>query len=373
MANESIAIPASDVKRKYVRKEREMDDKTELAVGATDPKFVENRGMDVRNLLGTREVVNEMAYRLLKTIPAGGKGYTMAQALTVAQLAVMMRLNPFNGEVYLMTDRESGETKGAGIGIKGLRQCARRELRKAGPLEFFRLTFRELDPKDQGLGPDWLASECTLYDSVSERAWWERVFSIHKSFPEMKLADIQAMLGPAPAWIGTGFYRKSPNVDGLAWSMKPIQRVQKRAEADAIKKRFGVDLPFDDEIDDIEGGAYDMSDVVETSGIIEAGPPVGMPALEEKTEGVTFPDPGKMYPEEEQMGRGPVETVVRGPLVISGSYQPHPGQSEKAVTPAKFKNAHPREGESFEDYEKRTVANLMGEQADKKAKGKDAA
>lgn len=282
-----------------------VEEKKGFAVGSEDVKFKEETGLDVRGLLGTRQVVNEMAYRLLRTIPSGGRGYTMEQALTVAQLSVMMRLNPFNGEVYLMTDKE-GVTKGAGIGIKGLRQCARRELRKASQLEHYSTKFRELEPSQYGLGAGWIAAECTLRDSVSEKAWWTNVFQIHASFQDMKLAEIQDMIGPPPVWIGLGFYQMNPNVDSLSFSMKPIQRVHKRAEADAIKQRFGVDLPFDDESDSDNGGAYEMGDVVEVSGmkdVDEMFPRLDTPPVDDvpvvEREAATLPKQSVLLPREE--------------------------------------------------------------------------
>ena len=65
---------------------------------------------------GSRDEIKELADRLVKLMP-GGQNYTPSEALTLAQIAVAHDLDPFNGEVWLIKNEETGKVYGALIGL----------------------------------------------------------------------------------------------------------------------------------------------------------------------------------------------------------------------------------------------------------------
>src|SRR3990172_6566782 len=75
---------------------------------------------------GSRDEIKELADRLVKMMP-GGQNYTPSEALTLAQIAVAHDLDPFNGEVWLIKNEETGKVYGALIGLKGHRKHAKKQ------------------------------------------------------------------------------------------------------------------------------------------------------------------------------------------------------------------------------------------------------
>jgi hypothetical protein len=176
---------------------------------------------------GNREELREIARRVQLMSP-GGKKLDEHQALALAQGAVAHGLDPFNGEIWFIP--------GAGLmaGIKGLRKAARLQLEGNYWTEFEEL--RDPDQRALLAIPDGaLAFRCIIRDSETLRAYTEAWAAMSdKHIP----ADmIPKILGVRPYVEGVGYFKR-----GESSKMEPVQVAMKRAEADALKRRF--DLPF---------------------------------------------------------------------------------------------------------------------------------
>lgn len=176
---------------------------------------------------GDRAEVREIARRVQLMAP-GAKKLSENEALALAQGAVAHGLDPFNGEIWYIP--------GSGLmtGIKGLRKAARQQIEGNFWTEFDEI----VDPDERNLYmiPEGaLAFRCTVRDSETIRSYseaWKRL-----SEDGVPIELIPDILGQRPFTLGVGYIK-----DGEKTKMDPIQVAMKRAEADAIKRRF--DLPF---------------------------------------------------------------------------------------------------------------------------------
>jgi hypothetical protein len=176
---------------------------------------------------GGREELREIARRVQLMAP-GGKRLDENQALALAQGAVAHGLDPFNGEIWYIP--------GAGLmaGIKGLRKAARLQVEGNFWTEFEEIT--DPDQRDLLMIPERaLAYRCLIRDSDTLRAY----SGAWKELREQGIPDsmIPELLGRKPYAMGIGYVKV-----GEATKMDPVQVAMKRAEADALKRRF--DLPF---------------------------------------------------------------------------------------------------------------------------------
>ncbi len=176
---------------------------------------------------GDRAEVREIAKRIQLMVP-GGKKLSEEQALALAQGAVAHGLDPFNGEIWYIP--------GSGLmaGIKGLRKAARQQLDGNFWPEFDQIN--DPDERNLLLIPEGaLAFRCIIRDSetimVYAEAW--KKLAAEKIPAEI----IQQIIGKRPYTEGVGYLKK-----GESTRMDPVQCAMKRAEADAMKRRF--DLPF---------------------------------------------------------------------------------------------------------------------------------
>lgn len=176
---------------------------------------------------GDRDELREIARRVQLMAP-GGKKLGESEALALAQGAVAHGLDPFNGEIWYIP--------GAGLmaGIKGLRKAARAQIKGN-----FWAEFEQLNNPDERVTlmiPDGaLAFRCILRDSETIRAYAEG----WKQLRENGIPDemIPQLLGKRPYTVGIGYIKEKELT-----KMEPAQVAMKRAEADALKRRF--DLPF---------------------------------------------------------------------------------------------------------------------------------
>ena len=176
---------------------------------------------------GGRKEVREIAERVRVMAP-GAKKLQQNEALALAQGAVSHGLDPFNGEIWYIP--------GSGLmaGIKGLRKAARNQIEGNFWTEFEEITDPDLRrlfdiPKDA------LAFRCILRDSETIRAFSDAWRGMKENgVPE---EVIPSVLGRKPYTVGIGFIK-----DGEKTKMDRVQCAMKRAEADALKRRF--DLPF---------------------------------------------------------------------------------------------------------------------------------
>jgi hypothetical protein len=176
---------------------------------------------------GQRAEIREIAQRIQLMAP-GAKRLNENEALALAQGAVAHGLDPFNGEIWFIP--------GSGLmaGIKGLRKAARQQIQGNFWTEFEEI--KNPDDRHSMMIPDEaLAFRCILRDSNTIRAYseaWAELTS--KGVP---VDMVPKIIGARPYIEGVGYVKR-----GESTKMSPVQVAMKRAEADALKRRF--DLPF---------------------------------------------------------------------------------------------------------------------------------
>jgi len=176
---------------------------------------------------GQRSEIREIARRVQLMAP-GGRKLSENEALALAQGAVAHGLDPFNGEIWFIP--------GSGLmaGVKGLRKAARKQIEGNFWPEFEQIN----DPDERHLLmiPDGaLAFRCILRDT-------DTIMAYSKAWKDMAANGIPAdviptIIGKRPYTEGIGYLKS-----GDRTKMDPVQCAMKRAEADALKRRF--DLPF---------------------------------------------------------------------------------------------------------------------------------
>lgn len=176
---------------------------------------------------GDRSEIREIARRVQLMAP-GAKKLNENEALALAQGAVAHGLDPFNGEIWYIP--------GSGLmaGIKGLRKAARLQIDGNFWTEFDEIT--NPDERVLLMIPDGaLAYRCIIRDSDTIRSYSEGWKELNEAGVPVEI--IPDLLGRKPYTPGVGYLKK-----GEATKMDPAQVAMKRAEADALKRRF--DLPF---------------------------------------------------------------------------------------------------------------------------------
>jgi len=201
-------------------------------------KTSDKTGKELTNIpgFGDRAVIRELADRLKMTsVIPGSANYTQAESVLLAQVAVAHGLDPFNGEVWLIKDKD-GKVRGIMIGIKGLRKAAKNQLN--GRQYWTRIRLLEGDDRKSIVGANNTAIvyRCELSDQDTSGAYlalYAQAIAAGKTKDE-----VTAEMGPMPATVGIGIYDPASEYS----KMTPHQAAMKRAEADAIKRRF--DVPF---------------------------------------------------------------------------------------------------------------------------------
>jgi len=183
---------------------------------------------------GSRQDVLEFVGRLRTMLP-GGEKLTDGQIKALAQASLATGLDPLNGEIW-MTD------KGLMIGVKGLRRKGHEQIKGNYWTEFrpiIAAAERELLQIPEGA----LAFEARLFDSENLRTYVETCERLMKA--GLPWEDIKVLIGNRPYMVGLGIFKK-----GEPSRMPPAQCAQKRAEADALKRRFDIgfaDIPIEGE------------------------------------------------------------------------------------------------------------------------------
>lgn len=195
-------------------------------------------------IFGGSEEINTMTKRLTSAMQ-GTRALQPKEAYTLAQISVAHGLDPFNGEVWFIPG------SGVMVGVKGLRKMARNQIVKEGGegatfwTEFERIN----DPTEFGEAEDTIIVKCVLKDSLSIDQWVDKVKKLTEL--EFSLERAEQIAGRMPTTIGYGIVTKDDPS-----KMKKALLAHKRAEADALKKRFDVsfliDLDSNGEMPDLE-------------------------------------------------------------------------------------------------------------------------
>lgn len=204
---------------------------------------------------GNSEDIYSLAKRIKVMVPGGNK-LTDSEAQALAQVSMVTKCNPFIGEIWYIPGR------GPMIGIKGARRHGNEQILEAGGKEAY--WFPDLKPcsgeeagykgKLEDLEAAW---KCVITDSVSTRSFQqmflETVNVLRAGGSKDPVGEAREICGKRPEWIGYGFTVKSEQT-----KMNKQAAAMKRAEADALKKRF--DIPFGAEV-----AAGDMASDVDAS------------------------------------------------------------------------------------------------------------
>lgn len=208
----------------------------------------------------TRPDVREMIERI-KTMLPGGQKLSGVEVAGLAQAALAHNLDPFNGEIWCLPG------KGLMAGIKGHRRAAHEQINREANgsgnyyVEFYVLNIDEMTlykiPRRA------LAFRARLHDSQTTRTYVENIERLLKA--GMPWEIVSKIMGDQPFNDGIGYampdhpdsdckachgtgtimnkWGKQVNCECFEESkMSMVQRAQKRAEAEALKRRF--DLPF---------------------------------------------------------------------------------------------------------------------------------
>lgn len=208
----------------------------------------------VTGIFYQRDDIKELAERLQMMVVGGDKRYTQAQAVTLAQAALLHGLSPFNGEIWLLVDGD-GYSIGLMIGIKGLRKHAHRQVRR-DRTRYSISTTQVTDPDElEVLAPQSIYSDKVLvYKSTltvdAKTGQWLVDFA-KLTHAGIDSAEAVAISGDRPVTVGYGIYDRQ--LEKYQWRFgrqSPAQIAQKRAEADVLKKEFDVlfSMEYSDEL-----------------------------------------------------------------------------------------------------------------------------
>jgi hypothetical protein len=216
-------------------------------------------------ILPDRQQLQDVNKRIMTLLPGGSK-LQDNERYALAQIAVVHGLDPFNGEVWYIPGR------GPMIGIKGLRKKAREQVQGN-----FWIDFREITDDNErgrfGIDKGALAFEARLFDSENIRTYCEMVERMTKA--GIPWESVNGMIGSKPYTSGIGVLRPTEQT-----KMERVQCAMKRAEADALKRRF--DVPFGIGVEaDNEPDATPQEWQIEGSQVVEhdADPKVAFDAL----------------------------------------------------------------------------------------------
>ena len=190
---------------------------------------------------GSRDEVREIVARL-KMMSPGGNKLNDGELLALAQGAVAHGLDPLNGEVWIIPNR------GLMIGVKGLRKKAREQVQGN-----FWVDFRAIENAEERalmkIPTSALAYEARLFDSENIRTYAETAERLLKA--GIPWDAVKGMIGDKPYTTGIGVLKA-----GESTKMEPVQCAMKRAEADALKRRFDVPFGLAVESDDNSGAEW---------------------------------------------------------------------------------------------------------------------
>ena len=201
--------------------------------------------------LAREEMEKELSFMI-----QNGKKLTLDELHALAQFSTINDLNPFANESYYLPGT------GPVAGIVGYRKRAKRECEndaiKAGygwgdyTLDFYIVTEDEayFNPENGDI-----AIKAVLHDSVADKRWRTELFIAMDELKKYGVADNYKealnLVGPKPSWVGYGVVFGSEHFSGHVWrdgkevpdEWKPEmydrhERCRKRAEKQAIKKRF---------------------------------------------------------------------------------------------------------------------------------------
>ncbi len=210
-------------------------------------------------ILPDKQQLQDVNKRIAIMLPGGSK-LQENERYALAQIAVVHGLDPFNGEVWYIPGR------GPMIGIKGLRKKAREQVQGNFWIDFREITDAE-ERKRYGIDAGAIAFEARIFDSENIRTYCDMIALMTKPTnlggPGLPWEAVKEMIGSKPYTSGIGVLRPTEQT-----KMERVQCAMKRAEADALKRRFdipfGIGVEADNEPDPASGDWVIEGTVVDT-------------------------------------------------------------------------------------------------------------
>lgn len=199
---------------------------------------------------GKYEQVQELARRVKIMMP-GGARLNDEEAIAVAQVAIMHRLDPFTGEVWGL--KSGNAWYGVMIGIKGLRKKAHEKIEETK--DCYWIDFYPEDPAMVLPEENCKNAKCwraELRDTLTLRAYTQ---AMQKFTSEMKIPYeiAKEICGASPVTVGYGV--AFPNEEGKFHCQ---DRARKRAEAAAIRQRFDLEFQYGENEDMLDEDQQDQ-------------------------------------------------------------------------------------------------------------------
>ncbi len=204
---------------------------------------LQNKNTAIIQQYGQADDVYILAKRIKVMVPGGNK-LQDSEAQALAQVSLVTQCNPFIGEIWYIPGR------GPMIGIKGARRHGNQQIEEAGgPTAYWVPDMKPCSGPEAGytgktedLESAWC---CTITDSVStlsfQKMFLETVNVLRAAGSKDPVGEAREICGKRPEWKGYGFATRSENS-----KMNKQALAMKRAEADALKKKF--DIPFGAEV-----------------------------------------------------------------------------------------------------------------------------
>lgn len=214
-------------------------------------------------MFGEKGEIYALANRIKVMVP-GGQKLSDNEAMALAQVSTVTKLNPFIGEIWYIPG------KGPMIGIKGARRLDQESTAKKGGYSFPRFTV--CPPAEAGANEAQVkdcayAFKCEIEDSASTLAFQKMFTEILASLRESGCTDpvgeARQILGSRPVWTGYGFSTRSEES-----RMNKVQLAQKRAESNALGRRlvlpFGVEVSAAESVHEyVDVKAVDVTTIVQ--------------------------------------------------------------------------------------------------------------
>jgi hypothetical protein len=214
-------------------------------------------------VFGEKRDIEALANRI-KIMAPGGKKLNTDEAMALSQVSYLTGLNPFIGEIWYIPGN------GPMVGIRGARRYGNEQVKNEGGIDaFWYPVFTTCSPEEAGAPANVdvaLAYRCELHDSVSTKQYQKMLTETIKEFREGGAPDpfgeAVKVVGPKPLWVGWGY-----SVTTESSKMNKGALARKRAEADAIKRRFYIPFgagvsEYEDRGEVVDAGAWD-ADFVE--------------------------------------------------------------------------------------------------------------
>lgn len=215
-------------------------------------------------MFGEKAEIYALANRIKVMVP-GGQKLSDNEAMALAQVSTVTKLNPFIGEIWYIPG------KGPMIGIKGARRLDQESTSKKNGYSFPRFT--SCPPEEAGANETQAkdcaaAFKCEIEDSAAtlafQKMFTETLASLREAGSADPVGEARQILGTRPVWTGYGFSTRSEES-----RMNKVQLAQKRAEANALGRRlvlpFGVDVsPAENAQEYVDAKAEDVITVSES-------------------------------------------------------------------------------------------------------------